>query len=96
MQQQLETNQTTLELVTLQFRTGQVSIADLLQQRLVVENRRGEQALARAREQALLNQLAVLLGRPPDRAPQLAPATLGGLPPLPATGLQSSLDREAA
>ena len=75
----------------LQFRTGQVSIADLLQQRLVVENRRGELALAKAQEQVLLNQLAVLLGSPPDQAPQLSPASLGNLPPLPATGVQSNL-----
>ena len=91
LQQQIATNQQTLELVTLQFRTGQVSIADLLQQRLVVENRRGELALARAQEQVLLNQLAVLLGLPPDLVPQLAPASLGSLPPLPATGVQSNL-----
>jgi len=91
LQQQLETNQRTLELVDLQFRTGQVSIADLLQQRLVVENRRGELALAKAQEQVLHNQLAVLLGLPPDQAPQLAPTRLGGLPPLPATGVQSEL-----
>jgi outer membrane protein TolC len=68
-----------------------VSIADLLQQRLVVENRRGELALAKAQEQVLLNQLAVLLGLPPDQAPQLAPASLGSLPPLPATGVYSNL-----
>ena len=91
LQQQLATNLKTLELVTLQFRTGQVSIADLLQQRLVVENRRGELALAKAQEQERLNELAVLLGLPPDRAPQLATASLGSLPPLPATGVQSNL-----
>jgi len=89
--QQLVTNQQTLELVNLQFRTGQVSIADLLQQRLIVENRRGELALAAAQEQVLLNQLAVLLGVSPDQAPQLAQTTFGDLPPLPATGLQSDL-----
>jgi outer membrane protein TolC len=91
LEQQLFTNQQTLELVNLQFRTGQVSIADLLQQRLVVENRRGELALARAQEQVLLNQLAILLGLTPGQAPHLAQATLGDLPPLPATGLQSEL-----
>ena len=91
LEQQLFTNQQTLELVNLQFRTGQVSIADLLQQRLVVENLRGELALARAQEQVLLNQLAILLGLTPDQAPQFAQATLGDLPPLPATGLQSEL-----
>ena len=91
LERQLSTNRQTLELVTLQFRTGQVGIADLLQQRLVVENRRGELVLAAAQEQVLFNQLAVLLGLPPDQAPQLTQPALGGLPPLPDTGLQSEL-----
>ncbi len=48
LEQQLHTNEQALELISLQFRTGQISIADLLQQRQVVESRRGERALARA------------------------------------------------
>ncbi|MGK2907140.1 MAG: efflux transporter outer membrane subunit, partial [Desulfuromonadales bacterium] len=91
LEQQQNTNEQTLELISLQFRTGQVSIADLLQQRQVVESRRGERALAAGRAQVLQNQLAVLLGVAPDHAPQLAVSKLGELPPLPETGLQSSL-----
>jgi len=91
LEQQLQTNQQTLELINLQFRTGQVGIADLLQQRQVVENRRGELALVNGRLQVLQNQLAILLGVPPDRAPELTPRKFGNLPPLPETGLQSSL-----
>jgi len=89
--EQIAINQKTLELVTLQFRTGQVGIADLLQQRLVVENRRGERTLAEAQQQVLANQLAVLLGVAPDQASPFPSASLGTLPPLPATGLQSDL-----
>ncbi|MBE0577012.1 MAG: TolC family protein [Desulfuromonadales bacterium] len=91
LEQQQHTNEQALELVSLQFRTGQVSIADLLQQRQVVESRRGERALAAARAQVLQNQLAVLLGVAPDQAPPLASSNFGELPPLPSTGLQSSL-----
>jgi NodT family efflux transporter outer membrane factor (OMF) lipoprotein len=91
LEQQLHTNEQALELISLQFRTGQISIADLLQQRQVVESRRGERALAAGRAQVLQNQLAVLLGVTPDQAPQLAVNKLGELPPLPETGLQSSL-----
>jgi NodT family efflux transporter outer membrane factor (OMF) lipoprotein len=91
LEQQLQTNRQTLELISLQFRTGQVGIADLLQQRQVVENRRGELVLASGRGQVLQNQLAILLGVPPDRAPELTPRKFGELPPLPETGLQSSL-----
>lgn len=91
LEQQQHTNEQALELISLQFRTGQISIADLLQQRQVVESRRGERALAAGRAQVLQNQLAVLLGVAPDQAPQIAASKLGELPPLPETGLQSSL-----
>lgn len=93
LEQQLQTNQQTLELINLQFRAGLVGIADLLQQRQVVENRHGELALTAGRAQVLQNQLAILLGVPPAQFPATATAigTLGELPDLPATGLQSSL-----
>ena len=91
LEQQQRTNEQALELISLQFRTGQVSIADLLQQRQVVESRRGERALASGRAQVLQNQLAVLLGVTPEQAPPISASKLGELPPLPATGLQSGL-----
>jgi len=91
LKQQQRTNEQGLELISLQFRTGQVVIADLLQQRQVVESRRGERALAAGRAEVLQNQLAVLLGIPPNQAPQITADKLGELPPLPITGLQSGL-----
>ena len=91
LKQQQHTNEQGLELISLQFRTGQIGIADLLQQRQVVESRRGERAQALGRAQVLQNQLAVLLGVTPYQAPQTTASKLGELPPLPATGLQSSL-----
>ncbi len=91
LKQQQRTNEQGLELISLQFRTGQIGIADLLQQRQVVESRRGEQALAAGRAEVLQNQLAVLIGVTPDQAPQVTVNKLGELPPLPITGLQSSL-----
>ncbi len=91
LEQQQRNNEQALELISLQFRSGQVGIADLLQQRQVVESRRGERALAAGRAQVLQNLLATLLGVAPDQAPQFAASKFGELPPLPATGLQSSL-----
>lgn len=88
---QEQTNKQALELISLQFRSGQVGIADLLQQRQVVESRRGDQALATGRVQILQNQLAVLLGVPPNQAFGFDGSAFAELPPLPATGLQSSL-----
>jgi len=90
LQQQLDINRKTLELIELQFRTGQVGIADLLQQRQVVENRKGLLALAEAQKKTLEHQLSVLLGEPPGESPA-KPVALVGLPPLPQTGLRSDL-----
>ena len=91
LKEQQHTNEQGLELISIQFRTGQTGIADLLQQRQLVESRRGERALAIGRAQRLQNQLAVLLGMPPDQAPQVTAKEFGELPPLPETGLQSLL-----
>lgn len=91
LKQQQQTNEQALELISLQFRTGQIGISDLLQQRQVVESRRGERALAAGRAQVLQNQLAVLLGVAFDQTPQVPSGDFGELSPLPATGLQSNL-----
>ncbi len=88
---QLQTNKQTLELINLQFRTGQVGIADLLQQRQVVESQQGELSLAAGKAQVKKNQLAVLLGVNPVDFSQTTNKDLGELPPLPETGLQSNL-----
>ena len=91
LKQQIKTNEKTLEVISLQFRTGQVGIADVLQQRQVVETQKGELALAAGRAQLRQNQLAVLLGISPTRFTQASTEILGKLPPLPETGLQSKL-----
>jgi NodT family efflux transporter outer membrane factor (OMF) lipoprotein len=91
LKKQIQTNKQTLELISLQFRTGQVGIADLLQQRQVVETQRGELTLATGRERVLQNRLAVLLGASPTQFSLKATGNLETLPPLPATGLQSHL-----
>ena len=62
---QIVTNQKVLELVTLQFRTGQVGIADMLQQRQLVESNQGEKVQVVAEVKVFEHQLAILLGYPP-------------------------------
>lgn len=91
LEQQIKINEKTLELISLQFRTGLAGIADVLQQRQVVETKRGELSLAAGRAQLRQNQLAVLLGASPTRFSQESTKSLEVLPPLPSTGLQSSL-----
>jgi NodT family efflux transporter outer membrane factor (OMF) lipoprotein len=95
LDRQVDVNERVQELVTLRFRKGQVTAADVLRQRQLVEATRGERPTVEARIAVLRHQLAVLVGRAP-RTIELdtALATHPGrttLPPLPATGLPSEL-----
>ncbi len=80
-----------LALVVQRFRRGQVSAADLLRQRQLVEANQGERALAEAEEQVLVHRLAILLGQPPTGGLGREGAGLADLPSLPATGLPAEL-----
>lgn len=88
---QIATNLSVLELVTLRFRTGQTGIADVLQQRQLIEANRGERTLVQAQAELLAQQLAVLSGHPPGAWRPLRRSTLADLPPLPATNLPAEL-----
>ncbi|PLY00890.1 MAG: hypothetical protein C0624_11170 [Desulfuromonas sp.] len=81
----------TLELVELQFRTGKVTLADLLQQRQLLESIAGEQAQAAARVAVTRHSLAVLTGQSPQSFQLPDTQRLPALPPLPATGLPAEL-----
>lgn len=95
LEQQRDTNQKVLELLSLQFRTGRIGIADVLQQRQLVEANRGELTQVLARIQLLEHQLSILLGQAPGQSlsqsyfPQRV--ELVELPPLPATGVPAEL-----
>jgi NodT family efflux transporter outer membrane factor (OMF) lipoprotein len=88
---QRQANEQVLELVTLQFRTGQVGAEDVLQQRQLLESLRGEQAQAAAEARVLEHQLSVLLGLAPGTFKPERINLLPSLPPLPATGLPADL-----
>jgi len=87
LQQQIETNETYLEIITLKFRRGQVSATDVLQQQQLVESNRGERALVRSAIRLLEHRLAVLRGRPPGDLAATIPDHLPSLPPRPRTGV---------
>lgn len=93
LDEQIATNKKVLELVTLQFRTGQVGIADMLQQRQLVESNRGEKAQATAQAKVLEHQLAILLGSLPLESVAPRVSALPDLPPMPKTGLPVELIR---
>jgi NodT family efflux transporter outer membrane factor (OMF) lipoprotein len=95
LDRQIDVNDRVLELVTLRFRKGQVGAADVLRQRQLLESTRGGRPEVAARLAVLRHQLAVLIGRSPgtlELAPPLAAEqAYAVLPPLPATGLPSTL-----
>ncbi|MBW2605130.1 MAG: TolC family protein [Deltaproteobacteria bacterium] len=88
---QIVTNKQVLELVTLQFRTGQVGIADMLQQRQLVESNQGEKTQAAAQVKVLEHQLAILLGFSPLQSVAPRVSRLLNLPLMPQTGLPAEL-----
>lgn len=91
LSEQVVTNSQVLELVTLQFRTGQVGIADMLQQRQLVESNRGEKAQVVSQIKVFEHQLAILLGYSPLQPVAPRVSSLFNLPPMPQTGLPADL-----
>jgi len=93
LSEQIDTNKQVLDLVTVQFRTGKVGIADMLQQEQLVESNRGERAKVMAQVKVLEHQLAILLGYSPQQpvAPRVAEFSV--LPSMPETGLPAELIR---
>jgi outer membrane protein TolC len=80
-----------LELVELRFRNAMVSALDVYQQKQVLENVKAEIPLVEEREQLLLNELAVLLGKPAMTALNISRNEFPDLAPLPPTGLPADL-----
>jgi len=90
---QIATNEKYLELIQVRFGQGLVLASDVLQQKELVEQTRGERVLVESAIGVLQHQLAVLLGRPPGGLDAEAPKILPSLPPLPQTGLPATLVR---
>lgn len=93
LQNQLGTNEQVLELIEFRFRQGQVNATDVLQQRQLVEQRRGDLANVLADAAVLRNALSILLGEMPGTGDIPRVNDLTPLPPLPATGLPGELVR---
>ena len=91
LDEQIINNQKVLELVNLQLRTGQVGISDMIQQRQLIESNQGERDLALAQAAVLEQQLAILLGYPPQQNVAQRVGKLIDLPPIPQLGLPAEL-----
>ncbi|MGH0033875.1 MAG: efflux transporter outer membrane subunit [Myxococcota bacterium] len=91
LDEQIRTNEAVLTLVTMSFRAGQAGAADVLRQRQLVEQRRGERERVAAQAEVAVHALAVLLGRPPMELALPAAEALPVPGPVPETGLPSAL-----
>lgn len=89
--EQLKTNRTFEELVELRFRKSFASAVDVYQQRQTVARVEAQMPLVDSREQVLLHELTLLLGKNARAKIPLAAGELPKLPPLPPTGLPSEL-----
>ncbi|MBN2311174.1 MAG: TolC family protein [Candidatus Hydrogenedentes bacterium] len=91
VEDQLDTNQTTLELIELRYRKGQASALDIFQQRQVVAEAQAAIPPLEANIQLLEHELAVLSGNPPRTALGLSDEGFPAMTPLPAIGLPADL-----
>lgn len=91
LKKQIKVQEDYLEIVTMRFRQGQVSSADVLQQRQSLESTKEEKIKIESDIKVLEHQLAVLLGKAPETISIPGNASLPKLPPLPATGLPAGL-----
>ncbi len=89
--EQIQTSEQYLELITRRFRSGQAAASDVLQQRQIIEARRGDRARILSELAVLGNSLDILRGVYPGSAAQAAGVVLPELPPLPATGVPAAL-----
>ncbi len=92
VRQQQEINRKTETIIEFRVRTGQTGIADLLQQRQLVQKDEATLAALAARGTQLDHRLNILKGQPPQIAsPPPQQKMLPQLPPLPATGIPLQL-----
>ncbi|MFW5920242.1 MAG: TolC family protein [Polyangiales bacterium] len=90
-EEQLELNETYLELVKLRFKQGLVSALDVHQQRQQVITTRSQLSLIDGQREALRQQLALLVGGTPGRLEVGSRDTLPELPPPPDGGVPADL-----
>ena len=91
LEKQLANNLTFLDLIELRFRKAMVSALDVYQQKQVVESVRARIPLVEAETQLLMNELAVLLGRPPRVDIGLTQTEMPVIGKIPAVGLPADL-----
>ena len=91
LEKQHQTNLTYLELVELRYRNSMASALDVYQQKQVVEKVKAQIPLVESQEQALLHELALLIGKPPGTILQINCKAIPAPSGIPGTGLPADL-----
>ena len=92
IEQQIATNEKTLSLIRVRFGSGQVRGVDVLRQQQLIASTREQQIVLETTVRTLENQLAILLGNPPEAInSDSLKATMPSLPPMPSTGIPMQL-----
>ena len=91
LKKQIKVQEDYLEIVTMRFRQGQVSSADVHQQRQSLESTKEDKIKIESDIKVLEHQLAVLLGKAPGSIAIPMISNLPDIPPLPDTGLPAEL-----
>lgn len=91
--EQIEVNRNISKLIRARFASGQIRAVDILRQEQLLESTRAQKVDYEMQIAILKNQLAVLLGRPPQNDLDLPEYNFPEIPPLPATGLPLELVR---
>jgi NodT family efflux transporter outer membrane factor (OMF) lipoprotein len=89
--EQLQINETYLELVELRFQKGLAAGLDVYQQRQQVVQTRARLRLIDATIELLEHRLALLTGKAPAAGPVAAPVELPSMPAVPGSGLPADL-----
>jgi NodT family efflux transporter outer membrane factor (OMF) lipoprotein len=90
-QEQIETNKKVLDIVTVQFRKGMASAADVLRQRQLVASTEARLITAEETVELLQYQLSVLIGKQPVLDWQQTSIDLPDLPPMPKIGIPAEV-----
>ena len=93
IQEQVETNENILKLIRARYTSGQIRAVDILRQEQLLESTRNQKISFETDVALIENQLAVLLGTPPQNLAQIPESDFPELPPLPQTGLPLELTR---
>lgn len=94
LNQQLDTNKSFLELVSVRFEQGQGALSDLYQQQQQVQQLTAQLVTVDTQEQVAQKQLALLLGKPPQDVVSNSRNALPPPPALPEVGVPARLLNE--